>query len=69
MMSVVPEMVVVIMVEGFILEKLPKDARKENCRRKKGGWPERLDDSSITRTGSTQGWKDLDDGSSGISRV
>ena len=40
MVSVVPEMVVVIiyMVEGFILEKLPKDANKENCRRKKGGW-------------------------------
>jgi uncharacterized membrane protein (DUF485 family) len=74
MMSAVPEMVVVIiyMVEGFILEKHPKDARKENCRRKKGGWPcqtERLGDSSITRTGSTQSWKDLDDGSSGISRV
>ncbi|PMD64225.1 uncharacterized protein K444DRAFT_609189 [Hyaloscypha bicolor E] len=74
MMSVLPEMVVVIIyiVEGFILEKLPKDARKEKCRRKKGGWPcqaERLDDFSITRTGSEQGWKDLDDGSSGISRV
>jgi hypothetical protein len=74
MVSVVPEMVVgiIYMVEGFILEKLPKDARKENCRRKKGGWPcqtERLDDSSNTRTGSKQSWKDLDDGSSGISRV
>jgi hypothetical protein len=74
MMSVLPEMVVVIiyMVEGLVLEKLPKDARKEKCRRKKGGWPcqaERLDDSSITWTGSEQTWKDLDDGSSGISRV
>jgi len=64
--------VIIYMVEGFILEKLPKDARKENCRKKKGGWPcqtERSDDSSITRTGSEQSWKDLDDGSSGISRV
>jgi hypothetical protein len=71
-MAVLPEMVVVIiyMAEGFTLQQLPKDIKKKNCQRKKGGWPsqpELLDDASIARTDSEQGWKDLDDGSSTVS--
>lgn len=73
LMTSLPEMVVVIiyMVEGFTLEQLPKDVKKEKCR-KRGRWPsspELLEGASITRTDSEQGWKDLDDGSSGRSRV
>ena len=70
LMALLPEMIVVViyMVEGFTLPRLEKDKRKEKkCRRKKGGWPERLevlDDVSITRTDSEERWKDVDDKSS-----
>jgi hypothetical protein len=78
LMAVLPEMVVVVIytIEGFNLERLPKDIRKKKknkkCCRRKGSWPsapEVLDDVSITRKDSEQGWKDIDDKSSGISRV
>jgi hypothetical protein len=70
LMALLPEMIVVViyMAEGFTLPRLEKDKRTEKkCRRKKGGWPERLevlDDVSITRTDSEEGWKDVDDKSS-----
>lgn len=78
LMAVAPEMVVVIIyvVEGFTLERLPKDVRREKCRRKRGGWPsepELLNDVSICRTSTAdsevQGWKDVDDRSSGILKL
>jgi hypothetical protein len=74
LMAVLPEMFVVVisMIEGFTLERLPKDIRKKKnrkCRRRNGGWPsapEVLDDVSVTRTDSELGWKDLDKKSSDV---
>jgi hypothetical protein len=74
LMAVLPEMFVVVisMIEGFKLERLPKDIRKKKnrkCRRRNGGWPsapEVLDDVSVTRTDSELGWKDLDKKSSDV---
>jgi len=76
LMAVLPEMVVVVIytIEGFTLERLPKDIRKKKnkkCWRRNHGWPsapEVLDDVSITRKDSEQGWKGIDDKSSGLSR-
>jgi protein-S-isoprenylcysteine O-methyltransferase Ste14 len=84
LMAVLPEMIVVIiyMVEGFRLERLPKDKRdkksKSKCRRKRTGWPSGVtedpvlldDNASASQPNSeAQAWKDIDDGGSGISRV
>lgn len=94
LMVLLPEMAVSVMymVQGFTLPRMEKDKRKEKkkCRRgkKRSGWPSEtilLDDASITRTNSedgwkdidapitkvdsTKSWKDIDDGISGISHV
>jgi hypothetical protein len=82
LMSVLPEMIVVInyMVEGFRIERLPKDrkGKKSKCGRRRSGWPSGVaqgpelleDNASTSQTDSeAQVWKDIDDGSSGISRI
>ena len=76
-MAVLPEMVVVIIytVEGFTLERLPKDIRKKNnkkCCKRNRGWPsapEISDGVSATRVETEEGWKDIDVQSSGITRA
>jgi hypothetical protein len=80
LMSMLPEMIVVIiyMVEGFTLERLPKDKKKRKCQRKRTGWPSGItpspelleDDASTSQADSeAQAWKDIGDGSSGKSRI
>lgn len=70
LMAVLPEMVVVIIytIEGFEMERLPKDPKKEKkCGkgRKRDGWPEPrelLDGASLNQTDSEgQVWMTSDD--------
>jgi hypothetical protein len=74
LMAVLPESIVVVVyvVEGFMMPRLVKDKRKKRKGGRKGGGPSRpelLDDGSRSRTDSELGWKDADDGSSGISTI
>lgn len=75
LMAVLPEMIVVIiyMIEGFTLERLPKDKKKPKCNRKRSGWPsgiaqgpELLEDNASTSQpdSEAQAGKDIVDGSS-----
>jgi hypothetical protein len=76
-MSVLPEVIVVTiyMVEGFRLERLPKDQRCKKSR-KRIGWPsgvapgqELLDDNASASQPDSEAevWKSIDYGSSGTS--